>query len=494
MGEAMGAVWDQVVNLIQPFDRSAGRQGSIAVISGAGVGPQRYAPNASLEAIGMHNETLRTQIEEVEHGLEHLEAVKGLFHGLLSPMSELLADFEASKARLHETKTKLALLEDAHEGLSARHAAAVKERDRLAEAGNALLRENRELERRAQRLDVALNEAQHDLREHGAGKEKLERDAEARSRQSAAQADEIRRLKDELSSRDQSLAGLEASLKVASDQGALLTEENAGLRETLQSLSSRLEAASARLADGESQVDEGRHRLAAVEQALAEEQSEHASLRARHLDHVERSRSETAMLNNTVHAVRGRVEVTNKILDQTRLQLREKVEELRAAERRLLESGIQIDGLEKGARALKDDLAAAGERIAGAERLGQSLADQVDSLSEEARVKEAALQSALRAVEQLTARLEETTNARQRAKEELDRRTASLQDEIARVRAERRLADGALEASRTERQRARRGGPALDDAHRDAGEAMAPAKTVESPAPQGNVTKLPRSA
>ncbi|MGO8800743.1 MAG: hypothetical protein ACLQJL_16865, partial [Roseiarcus sp.] len=79
-------------------------------------------------------------------------------------------------------------------------------------------------------------------------------------------------------------------------------------------------------------------------------------------------------------------------------------------------------------------------------------------------------------------------------KEELDRRTASLQDEIARVRAERRLADGALEASRTERQRARRGGPALDDAHRDAGEAMAPAKTVESPAPQGNVTKLPRSA
>ncbi len=347
MGDAMGAFWNQVVNLVQPTERLVGRQGAIAAMGAAMLAPPRYAPNASLEAIGMQNETLRTQIEEVEHGFEHLEEVKGLFHGLLSPMSELLADFEATKARLQEAKTKLGFLEDAHEGLSARHAAALAERDLVAEAKNALLRENREMEQRIQRVDAALSEAQLGLREHAAAREKLEREVDIQARRTIAFADEIRRLKDELSSKDQSLASLELSIKVATDQGALLTQENATLRDSAQSLASRLEASSRRVADCESLLDQGQHRLAGLEQALAEEQSNHASLRAKHLDHVERSRSEMATLGNTVHAVRGRVEVTNKILDQTRAQLREKIDELRAAERRLLDSGIQIDGLEK---------------------------------------------------------------------------------------------------------------------------------------------------
>jgi DNA repair exonuclease SbcCD ATPase subunit len=224
-GDVMGAFWDQVVNLVQPADRAAARLGAIAVLGAGVAAPQRYSANASLESIRMQNETLRTRIEEVEHGFEHLEEVRGLFHGLLSPMSELLADFEATKARLHETKTKLDLLEDAHEGLSARYAAAHDERDLVAEARNALQRENCEMEQRAQRVDAALGEARLDLREQGSVKEKLERHLDAQLRQAGAQADEIRRLKDELASKDQGLANLELSFKVASDQGALLSQE-----------------------------------------------------------------------------------------------------------------------------------------------------------------------------------------------------------------------------------------------------------------------------
>lgn len=491
----MGTFWDQVVNFVQPSDRPAPP-------GAASVAPQRYPPNASLETIGMQNRTLRAQIEEVEHGFEHLDQVKGLFHGLLSPMSELLAEFEATKTRLHEVKIKLTFLEDAHEGLSARHAAAIEERDVVVEARNALLRENREMAQRAQRVDVTLSETQLELRECSATKDKLERLLDVETRVTGGQADEIRRLKDELSSKDQSLASLELSLKVASDQGALLSQENATLRNSSQGLSSSLDAASRRIAeyelrfvDYEALVDQGKHRIAALEQGLSEEQAAHASLRAKHLELVERSRAEMASLNNTVHAVRGRVDVTNKILDQARGQLREKIEELRAAERRLLENGIQIDGLEKSARSQKDDLAAANERIAGTERMRGALVDQVNGLTDTVRTKEAALQSATRTIEQLTARVEELASGRQRAKEELERRTAALQDEIARMRAERQLADGALEASRAERHQARRAAPANGDAQREATAAASAAEPSEAPAPQQtNVTKLPRTA
>jgi CRISPR/Cas system CMR-associated protein Cmr5 small subunit len=75
--------------------------------------------------------------------------------------------------------------------------------------------------------------------------------------------------------------------------------------------------------------------------------------------------------------VRGRVEVTNKLLDQTRAQFREKVEELRAAERRVLD--IQIDALEKSERALKEDLAAASDHAAGVDRMRGALVDQVNT-------------------------------------------------------------------------------------------------------------------
>jgi chromosome segregation ATPase len=498
----MGTFWDQVVNFVQPSDRAAAQQGAVALLGPASVAPQRYPPNASLEAIGMQNETLRSQIEEVEHGFEHLDQVKGLFHGLLSPMSELLAEFEATKARLHEARIKLTFVEDAHEGLSARHAAALEERDIVSEARNALLRENREMAQRAQRVDAALSETQIELRECSATKDKLERLLDVETRLTGGQGDEIRRLKDELSGKDKNLASLELSLKVASDQGLLLSQENATLRDSSQGLSSSLDAASRRIAeyesrvvDYESLVDQGKHRIAALEQALSEEQAAHASLRAKHLELAERSRAEMATLNNTVHAVRGRVEVTNKILDQARGQLREKIEELRAAERRLLENGIQIDGLEKSARSQKEDLAAANERIAGTERMRGALVDQVNSLTDTVRAKDAALQTATRTIEQLTARLEEMASGRQRAKEELERRTATLQDEIARMRAERQLTDGALEASRAERQQARRASPTIGDAQREATAASSAAEPSEAPAPQQtNVTKLPRTA
>ncbi len=386
--------------------------------------------------------------------------------------------------------------------MSARHAAAIEERDAVAEARNALLRENREIGQRVQRVDVALGETQLELRECAAAKDKFERLLEVEMRLTGGLADEIRRLKNELSGKDQSLASLELSLKVASDQDAVLSQENATLREfvasSVEQPRRRQQAhrgIELRVVDYESLVDQGKHRIATLEQALSEEQAAHANLRAKHLELAERSRTEMATLNNTVHAVRGRVDVTNKILDQARGQLREKIEELRAAERRLLENGIQIDGLEKSARSQKEDLAAANERIAGTERMRGALVDQVNGLTDTLRAKETALQAATRTTEQLTARLEEMASGRQRAKEELERRTAALQDEIARMRAERQLTDGALEASRAERQQARRASPTTGEAHREATAASSASEPGEAPAPQQtNVTKLPRTA
>ena len=126
---------------------------------------------------------------------------------------------------------------------------------------------------------------------------------------------------------------MELALKEASDQAALAAQDNVSLRETGKAQAERLDAALRRIAEVEATSERDKQRTATLEQALADEQGAHANLRAKHLDHVERTRAEISALANSVHAVRGRVDVTNKLLDQTRAQFRDKVEELRAAER-----------------------------------------------------------------------------------------------------------------------------------------------------------------
>jgi chromosome segregation ATPase len=487
----MGALWNRVVGVGQPSEAATARNETDAPAAAVGAALQRFAPQEPLETIGMHNEALREQLEEVEHGLGQIERVRGLFQAVQTPISELMSEYEAAKARVSEARTRLSALEEAQQTLSARHAETIEERDLLAEARNALTRENREAAQRVQRLDAVLAETQADLRERVAANEKLDRLIEVETRRNGALADELRRLKEELSNKDQRLAGLEVALKTASDQGAMLSQENEGLRESAQNLANQLDAANRRAAEGEARVadcemaiDQAKHRLAALEQSLADEQATHANLRAKHLEQVERNRGEMARLGDAVLAMRGRIDVTNRILDQTRGQLREKIEELRAAERRLMENAIQIDALEKSERSLKDDLASANERLAGAERARRALTDQVGALTEDVRAKDTALQSAARSVEQLTARVEEAAKNRQRERDESERRTVALQNEVARVRAERRLADGALEASRAERQQARRAPPPRLD-----GRLAEPAEAAGAPSP-GDVGKL----
>ena len=421
------------------------------------VAPRRAAER-TLESIGMRNEALRAQFQQVGDGLACAERTREQFQALLQPLSDMLLEFETCKARLQELKTKHTLVEDAHAALNARYASIQAEREAVAVAAAGCQRDNRELRQRLQRVETALAAAQNEMREGATAREKTERALETESRRAANQANELGRLRGELAARDQSLAKLELALKEATDQGALAAQDNVSLRETGKAQAERLEAALRRIAEDEATAERDKQRIAALEQALVDEQGAHANLRAKHLDHVERTRSEISALANSVHAVRGRVEVTSKLLEQTRAQFRNKVEELRAAERRALESDIQINALEKSERALKEDLGAANERMDGVDRMRATLVDQVNTLNEALRMREVALQAATRNGETLAARLEDGAAATRRVKEESERRVAAMQEEIVRLRSERQLADGALEASRVERREARLAG------------------------------------
>jgi chromosome segregation ATPase len=493
----MSALWEQMAGLVRTNPRSS-EESDAAASPAAGEADRQPASRPRLENVGMRTESLRVQLDEVAHAFAQLDLLKGSFQGLVAPVADLMAGFEAAESRATEMGTKLGLVEEVCENLTSRHAAAVEERDRMAEARDAALRENNEMEQRVERAEAATKEARDELRERVAVHEKLEEALEAETRRNSALTEELRRRKDECLTKDQWLADLEVALKAASDEGALLSQENATLRESSQNLSQQLEEVNRRSAENatriveyESLIEQNKQRVAALGQSLAEEQEAHVALRAKHIELVERSRAEAARLGDAVLAVRGRVDVTERLLEQARSQLREKTEELRAAERQLLEDGIHIDALEKSEVALKDDLARANERLAGADRLRRTLVDQVNGLNDELRAKEAALKNAARTIERATARADDGVRASQQMKDELERRIAALQNEVARLHAERRLTDGALEASRAERLMARRPASPLPAERRPATAAAQQGAPEALPA---NVAKLPYTA
>jgi chromosome segregation ATPase len=472
--------------------------GSELIIHPGGAPPAEisppYPPVSSLESVGMHNETLRAQIENIELGFDHFESVKGAFRGLLSPLAELLLDLETTKKQTHETTMKLDLLRDAHESLRARHQTTLGEFDALVEDHNAQQRDNRELQQFALRLETALSAAQAELRDVAAAKERIDRLLDVEKRRTAARDDEIGRLKTQFVSNDETIAGLELSVKTAADDGALLARENATLRDAHLSLSNGFDAVSQRVADCESQIDQNGHRIGELEQGLSSEQIKHAALRAKHLEHLERSRSEISTLSNAVQAVRGRADVAEKILGETRGQLRDKTDILRAAERRLLENAIQIDGLEKSVKAAREDVVTVNERLAAAERIRLGLSDQANNLGNSLKSREIALQTATAKIEQLSARFEEAAKAAQRDREESARAYAALKEKFDREHAERNLAEGALQASRAERQLTRRLSPMINETRGAFSAVRQPddaAPDSDLPPPPSNITQLP---
>ncbi len=182
----MRTFWDQVVALVEQGDRPQGEREA-----------RRAGSESAMPQIGARSAALKAQCEDIGHALDHLERLTGLFQSFLSPVSELVLEFEACCGRLEETTARLAALEDAHRDLAARHAAALEDRDRLAERA------------------AALDDARLDLGDCRNASEALQRLIESISHESASRSAEIERLGAELADQGRALAESEAELRAA---------------------------------------------------------------------------------------------------------------------------------------------------------------------------------------------------------------------------------------------------------------------------------------
>jgi chromosome segregation ATPase len=378
-------------------------------------------------------------------------------------MAELISELESTKSKLHENKIRYGLLQENHDSLKSRHNALSSEADVAFNARDSLIQDNRELHQKIQQLESSLSEVNLDLRERSGANEKLERLLEIETRNSAALEAETKRLKQAMESRDDYMARVEAQLKSASDANELLEQELGALRLSSSEIAASFDSRNRRLAEHETLIEQNRARIYELENALANEQSAHSALQARHLEEGERLRGESSQLVHKTDALRGRADMAEKLLSEARGQLRSKVEELRATERQSLEARILAETFEKKLRASTEDLSKAEQRIAAMDEMRVNLVDRVNNLTKALHARDGAATSAEQKTENLARRHDDALRTAQREREQAERTVSELRDMLERERAERILAEGALQASR--QGRPRRGQTAAYDAH-----------------------------
>src|SRR3954471_5430231 len=141
------------------------------------------------------------------------------------------------------------------------------------------------------------------------------------------------------------------------------------------------------------QLADAQRRSADLEAKLAAEQAARQAVEAQR--EAERAEAETqASAAVKIDALTARIAAADKILDQTRDQLREKSEALLASERNLKEAAIETQRLERKLETVQRDL---GQRLAEAEDFATTRADLIEraeALARTVAAKELALESA----------------------------------------------------------------------------------------------------
>jgi crescentin len=404
---------------------------------------------------------------------------------------EIGARYEKVSQRIDDATDLLTRLEPMADLISQiRDAVSVEFRERRLEHGELLgLRST--IDQYRSRLEVLETDHREALANLGRTETELFEvgaQAEADRRKLENALEEEQNLRSELSAATVRISQLDESLKSALDSVSQLTEDRDALRDQLgQSEERRRESDSAAASSRQQTL------MAQEEQAVMRKQLETASVDAtrmsRQLTELEsllgseraRVRGLEASLASvqeeslrSVRAVEARLEATRieltvatgkaeSYLAQTAKleglnaevsqRLNETQAQLRGVERQFSELQVDHNRADERNRALEEELATLRVRLATVESARAAAVERSDQLSKQVHAQEVALKRAEGRATDLRERLENAQSENAARRSSLEERLSNLEAGLERERAERTIAEGALESLRKERGR-----------------------------------------
>ncbi len=434
------------------------------------------APNAQqagfvqpLDNIGQRNEMLRVRIGEMAERLGDLRTLTDDFSQLISPIEAIAEELPRSKSRILELE---ALLQQEMESGQALR----REVDSLlgrystasSELSTAVARATR-LENLLREQETSFDEQRLTLREKTTHANALERQLLAEVEQNQSLALEVKTLRAETQVSDQALADAERLLSEVSERRQILEQENRRFQNLAEEQSAELVSAGSRIDELEAQVEAHLQTIALQETQIAAEQAGRQRAVAQLEAELAAMKTERSSASMKIEALSARLMATDQILAQVRGQLREREEAMRAAERANKEAIAERTTFDRRLEASKTEASRLLAQLQDAQKGRTELEARADMLVKALAAKDAALEGVTSRANNLSDRVEALTLRFEQERQTLEAANRRLIEELQTEKAERTLAQGALDIARENRSALQRQNETLKRATRSRG-------------------------
>ena len=230
-----------------------------------------------------------------------------------------------------------------------------------------------------------------------------------------------------------------------------MEDENANLTEALSGRVDDFNRTSRRLTEVENDLEATRNRLNHTRTLLNETKNERKAL-ADQVDEVNAQfQAEKISLTMKIDAMQSRITLGERLLTEARNSLIAKTDELRNAERRILENNVSVTSFEQKLSKQKATIDGLERQVRELEQSRVTLIERANSLTKNLKARDSALAKLDDRIPVLMGRIDqlETMAESNRAtyQSRVDELTAALEAE----RMGRAVAEGALEMARRER-------------------------------------------
>jgi len=435
---------------------------TLAVLSGKRTGENRPDDNGKShfanigERIGEDNEALRHLL--IDTGLQFgaLDELKETFGKLVDPLHKLLGTLEQAKFDNAGLRGALSEIRASHEALRAEFDGLEKKASELESDNLRVTRELTSAQQSVRELEGDKAKLTNEIAAVRVGIANLEQQLGEATSTGRTLGDEKRLLLERADSADKRIVESEAAATLAQERLSLLENEKDSLQTALDQTLNQSSRTSRRLAEIENALADARARLRQMEGNLATVEDERKKLSAACDEANERRQSEVYALTLKLDAMRSRSTAAEKLLAEMRQSLLARTEEIRAAEAKLVDATVGRSGAEKKVEQLAAANEAHDRQNKKLEQTRLSLTDRCSVLSETVKARDSSLSGAQDKVKSLSDRVELLKAEAAASQTKAEKRIEQLNAAIERERAERAVAEGALEATRTDYARLQR--------------------------------------
>jgi crescentin len=398
--------------------------------------------------LGEENETVRNLLIDASNKIRELDAIRDAFGKLVDPVNKTLKAYEQEKSEKMSLQATLAELRNAYTKTRGELAAYEKKASALETECIRLRQDFSITQQNLRTAEAAKAEQTVELQTQRAAIIELDRRLKHEIAERESFREEHRRLGDRLAAADKRIVQLESEVETTRQKLVVAEREKATMQASFDNASGETARLSRKIVEAENTVAAMQGRVRQIEAQYNEVSADRARVMQELDEERQRHQNESRAMQARLEALQTRATTTEKLLDEARAALLARAEEIRTFERRSIEANLTRNALESRLSEMQAADAERSAQMKDAEQALVALNERAAALAKAVKTRETALARAEERIAMLSDRVSRLESELQSngyaAEKQIEELTAALQ----RERAERAMAEGALETGR----------------------------------------------